>query len=224
MVVDDLGVPRRAGVPDEADAPSVVDTNAVLAPAIAPQSLQSIAGRRAQVVEPAGRIKHQKLQPRALLDRRRQAANGMACENGSGMLVGEAPDHGPNVTNVDTFSQAVELGLGAAHPGRRRGRRAPPARAGSRRSAKITGPFRPDADPISLNPPAHRVRRGRIDVSSGHVVDENELDGFDATLTFDQLTIPDVNGEAVITGFREGSSITLEDVAASELSDFSFVA
>ena len=110
MVVDDLDIPRRAVVPDEADAPSVVDANAVLTPAIAPQSLQSVAGRRrAQVVEPAGRIKYQKLHPRALLDRSRQAANGMASEDGSSVLVGEAPDHGSNVTNVDTFSQALQL-------------------------------------------------------------------------------------------------------------------
>ena len=111
MVVDDLDMPRRAVAPDEADAPSVVDANAVLTPAIAPQSLQSIAGRRAQVVEPAGCIKRQKLHPRALLDRSWQAANGMASEDGSSVLVGEAPDHGPNVTNVDTFSQALQLWL-----------------------------------------------------------------------------------------------------------------
>ena len=111
MVVDDLDIPRRAVVPDEADAPSIVDANAVLTPAIAPQGLQSIAGRRAQVVEPAGRIKHQKLHPRTLLDRSRQAANGMASEDGSSVLVGETPDHGPNVTNVDTFSQALQIWL-----------------------------------------------------------------------------------------------------------------
>ena len=109
MVIDDLDAPRRAVVPDEADAPSVVDANAVLTPAIAPQSLQSITWRRAQVVEPVGRIKHQKLHPRTLLDRSRQTANGMASEDGSRVLVGEAPDHGPNVTNADTFSQALQI-------------------------------------------------------------------------------------------------------------------
>lgn len=107
MVVDDLDMPRRAVAPDEADAPSVVDANAVLTPAIAPQSLQSIAGRCAQVVEPADRIKRQKLHPCALLARSRQAASRMASEDGSGVLVGEAPDHGCSVTNADTFSQAL---------------------------------------------------------------------------------------------------------------------
>ena len=108
MVVDEFDIPRRAVVPDEADAPSVVDANAVPTPAIAPQSLQSVAGRCAQVVEPAGRIKRQKLHPRALLDRSRQAANRMAGEDGGSVLVGEAPDHGLNVTGVDTFSQALQ--------------------------------------------------------------------------------------------------------------------
>lgn len=95
MVVDDLDLPSRPVAPDETDAPSVVDANAVLFPPIAPQSLQPITGRRTQIVEPAGRIDRQEFHPRTWLNRRRQPANGMAGEDRRSAFVGEAPDHGP---------------------------------------------------------------------------------------------------------------------------------
>ena len=94
MVVDDLDTPRRTVAPSEAHAPLVVDANAVLPPAIAPQSLQPIAGWRAQVVEPARRIDGQELHPRSLLNRHRQTANGMAGKDRGSALVAKAPDHG----------------------------------------------------------------------------------------------------------------------------------
>ena len=95
MVVDDLDLPGIAVAPYETDAPLLVDANAVLPPAVAPQGFQPVAGRRPQIFEPSGRLDRQEPGPRPPLDLHGQAANGMARENGCGALVGEALDHGP---------------------------------------------------------------------------------------------------------------------------------
>ena len=51
VVVDDLDVEGTGGAPDEADAPRVVDADAVLAGTIALERLEPIAGRNAEVGE-----------------------------------------------------------------------------------------------------------------------------------------------------------------------------
>ncbi len=45
VLVDDLDVEGLGGAPDEADAPLIVDADAVLASAIAPERLEALAGR-----------------------------------------------------------------------------------------------------------------------------------------------------------------------------------
>lgn len=56
VVVDDLDVEGIGGAPDEADAPLIVDPDAVLASTIALERLEAIAGRNARVSEGVGRI------------------------------------------------------------------------------------------------------------------------------------------------------------------------
>lgn len=51
MVIDDLDLLRIALVPDKADTPPVVDTDAVLPGSIAAQRLQPIARRGCQVAQ-----------------------------------------------------------------------------------------------------------------------------------------------------------------------------
>ena len=51
MVVDDFDTIRAGGSPDEAETELVVDADAVLACAITPQGLQSVAWGNAQVVQ-----------------------------------------------------------------------------------------------------------------------------------------------------------------------------
>ena len=51
VVVDDLDVERIGGAPDEADAPLVVDADAVLSGPVALERLEAIAGRNAKVGE-----------------------------------------------------------------------------------------------------------------------------------------------------------------------------
>jgi hypothetical protein len=56
MVIDDLDVPGFAVPPNKANAPLLVDPNAVLPLPVAAQGFQAIAGRRRQIVESLRRI------------------------------------------------------------------------------------------------------------------------------------------------------------------------
>ena len=67
MVVDDLDVEGIGGAPDEADAPLIVDADAVLASTIALEKLEAIAGRDAKVGEGIGRIEKDELPKRYAL-------------------------------------------------------------------------------------------------------------------------------------------------------------
>ena len=93
MVVDDLDIPRITIAPYETDAPSIVDANTVLTGAVGSESLKTIAGRRAQIIEPTGRIDRQELRPRLTLYLHGQAAYGVTREDSRGHLVREALDH-----------------------------------------------------------------------------------------------------------------------------------
>ena len=75
------------------DAPSIVDANAVLPGAVGTESLETIAGRRSQIIEPAGGVDRQELRPRSTLYLHGQAAHGVAREDSRGHLVREALDH-----------------------------------------------------------------------------------------------------------------------------------
>src|SRR5256885_146964 len=58
VVIDDLdiGWPRRPLWPFEADSPLLIDTNAVLTPAIALEGFEAIAWQSTEVFQPGGRI------------------------------------------------------------------------------------------------------------------------------------------------------------------------
>jgi hypothetical protein len=93
MIVNDLDLIGIAILPSKADAPLLVHANTVLAGAIAPELLQSIARRHAEVVELLGRIhRHQFAQHRAL-EIRRIASDGLASEQSLGIAIGECVDH-----------------------------------------------------------------------------------------------------------------------------------
>lgn len=99
MVIDDLDVPGFAVSPDEADAPLLVDPNAVLSLPVIAQSFQAIAGRRPQIVESLRRIDCDKLRARSPLDLRWQITDGVAGEDRRGAFVGEALDHDESYHN-----------------------------------------------------------------------------------------------------------------------------
>lgn len=93
MVIDDLDVPGFAVSPNEANAPLLVDPNAVLSLPVAAQGFQAIAGRRPQIVNLLCRIDCDKLRARSPLDLPWQITNGVAGEDRRGAFVGEALDH-----------------------------------------------------------------------------------------------------------------------------------
>ena len=93
MVVDDLDFPGVTIAPDETDPPSVVDANTVLIGTVGTESLETIPGRRAQIIEPTSRIDRQELRARPTLYLHGQAAHGVTREDSRGHLVREALDH-----------------------------------------------------------------------------------------------------------------------------------
>ena len=68
VVVHDLNVVGITVLPDEADAPLVIDANTVLAPAIALEGLKLVAGRGLQVFKDPRPVQVQQLPPRRPLD------------------------------------------------------------------------------------------------------------------------------------------------------------
>jgi len=94
MVVHDLDIARVSVAPAETDSPSIIDANAVLTDAVGTESLETIARRRSQIIEPTGRIDRQELRPRATLYLHGQAAHGVTREDSRGQLVRETLDHG----------------------------------------------------------------------------------------------------------------------------------
>jgi hypothetical protein len=61
VIIDDLHFMRFAVTPDKADAPTVVDPDAVLPHPIALESLKMVAGRAAKFLQPTGRMQVQQL-------------------------------------------------------------------------------------------------------------------------------------------------------------------
>jgi hypothetical protein len=79
--------------PFEADAPLIVDPNALLACTAAPERFEAIRRRDAQIFQPLGRIQHPKLPSRNLLNLNRQPTRHFAVPDALGFLIGEGPDH-----------------------------------------------------------------------------------------------------------------------------------
>src|SRR6266404_4080213 len=93
MVVHDLHVQRFAVFPQKADAPLLVDADAVLALAIALERFELISRRHAQIAEIRGRIKILQLLSRTLLDLSVKPLHELAVKDGLGTLVLERTNH-----------------------------------------------------------------------------------------------------------------------------------
>ena len=68
MIVDDLDIVGITVSPEEADAPLVVDPNAVGSGAIALQGFQLVARRDPKVLQLSGAVQVQQLPPSSALD------------------------------------------------------------------------------------------------------------------------------------------------------------
>jgi hypothetical protein len=93
MIVDDFDLVALPFVPHEADAPLVVDSDAVLACALPPQGLQTIRGRSAQVVEALRGVEHPQLPAGDCLNLIWKAARYIAVPDALGFFIREASDH-----------------------------------------------------------------------------------------------------------------------------------
>lgn len=95
VVVDDLDVEGIGGTPDEADAPLIVDADAVLASTIALERLEAIAGRNAQVGEGVGRIEDDEFPKRDALKAGGQTTRAATLKERFRVRVAEGANHAP---------------------------------------------------------------------------------------------------------------------------------
>jgi hypothetical protein len=93
VIVDDLNLVGIAIPPAKADAPLLVHANTVLAGSIAPELLQSITRRHAEVAELLGRVHRHEFPQHRALEIRRISSNGLASEQSLGIAIGEGMDH-----------------------------------------------------------------------------------------------------------------------------------
>lgn len=94
MVVDDLYIGGAFCRPDEADAPLLVDADAVLSLSVVPQGLQAVAGRGLQVIKNCRPVELRQLAQRGSLNVH-PAFDALALIEGLGVFALEALDsHG----------------------------------------------------------------------------------------------------------------------------------
>jgi hypothetical protein len=103
MIVHDFDIVRTFA-PSKADAPLIIDLDAVLTRTIAAQRFQSIAGRHPQIIKPRHGIEQLQLPSRRALDRS-EAPHCLVAEKTLGVPVGKAPDHTITLHRSRVFCQ-----------------------------------------------------------------------------------------------------------------------
>ena len=93
MVIDDLDFVRVAAFPPKADAPLVVDANAVLTRAIAFQLFQPVARRQPKVLQLNRDVDESELAEHGAPEVGRKPPDGLAAPESLGVSVREALDH-----------------------------------------------------------------------------------------------------------------------------------
>ena len=101
MVIDDLDIEHVAIPPSEADAPLLVDEDAVLARAIALECLELIRWGDHQVAQIGSAIEILQLLACALLNLIFQALDECPSEYGLRVFILEGPDHGQSLKRND---------------------------------------------------------------------------------------------------------------------------
>jgi hypothetical protein len=107
VIIYDLDVIRIAAGPPEADAPLIVDPDAMLAGTVALELLQPVAGLHLQVLQRLRSIDSYELPQHGTLECRGIAPHPLPTEEALSVPVGEAPDHRRiitrNVINVKRY-------------------------------------------------------------------------------------------------------------------------
>jgi hypothetical protein len=94
VIDDDLDVMSVVVDPPEADAPLIVDPDAVLTRATASQPFESIARGHVQVVERDGSVELSELPQRHPLNVGARFTDRLALEQTGGVPISETPNHG----------------------------------------------------------------------------------------------------------------------------------
>lgn len=97
VIVDDRHVRRTSRSPDEADAPLVVDADAVLSSTVPLEEFQAIARWNPKFVEFLNRIEHQQLCEHLPSQSRVDAFHAFAMKQPLGIPIGEGDDHSDSV-------------------------------------------------------------------------------------------------------------------------------
>jgi hypothetical protein len=98
VVVDDLDILGASIRPNEADAPLLIDSDAMLAGAIILEGFKLIAGRHSQVAQHLGIVQHSQLPQRGLLDILWQLPAEFATPYPLGLGTPETDDHEGTIT------------------------------------------------------------------------------------------------------------------------------
>jgi hypothetical protein len=98
MVIDDLDIERVSVLPFEADAPLLINADAVLALAITFQPFELIRRRNHQIAQIAGTVQILQSLARSLLDPTIERSYELTLENRLGVLAPEGPDHRITIT------------------------------------------------------------------------------------------------------------------------------
>ena len=93
VIINDLDFVRVTVGPPEADAPLVVDANAVLSGSVTLQFFQAVSRWDPQVVERVRCVENDQLSEHGVAERSRKAPNGLSGEQPLGISVSEALDH-----------------------------------------------------------------------------------------------------------------------------------
>lgn len=93
MVVDDFNLFGISSGPNEADAPLVIDADAVLTLTVAREGFEPVAGRKLQKIELHGGVEQLKSGQRPFLDVGRQPPGAGAFPKAGRFGAGEALDH-----------------------------------------------------------------------------------------------------------------------------------
>jgi hypothetical protein len=93
VVVDDLDIGGPSDSPREADAPLLIDSDAVLAFPVASQFLQPVPGRDPEVVEQFSGIEHRQLPQCRPAGGVVEPSMSLPSPDALGLLVGEGDQH-----------------------------------------------------------------------------------------------------------------------------------
>ena len=112
MVVAALDLMRSVRAPDEADAPLVVNPDAVLSCSVASKALQPVPRRASEVFQHAGCIQKEKLAVRLPLHLGSQSRHPLSFKDPPRQGVPEAADHGARLWHFDSNVKRYYQGAG----------------------------------------------------------------------------------------------------------------